>query len=156
MSENQLDYTKIRHIAEQELKREKRLAQIIMFIVSLVIAIVFTLVVWAVGWANLGPQLSADTKSPLWALLILPTVGFFITMLMHGVSTLLNFRAGEQSLRERATLRAIQHEIMGLADQENGESPEKPKREQVMHLTDDGELIPEDTDSHHIQNAGRN
>jgi hypothetical protein len=60
------------------------------------------------------------------------------------------------AMRERSIQREIEREIRRRALAENVKLVDKPKRKRLMRLSDDGELIPDDTESLHTQNAVRN
>jgi hypothetical protein len=60
-----------------------------------------------------------------------------------------------EARRERAIQREIEREIRRRALAESAESTDKPKRKRLMRLADDGELVPDDTESFHAHRAGR-
>jgi hypothetical protein len=153
VSENQLDYAQIRRTAEQEVKRQKRLSRLALFVTNLVISIIMALIICGLGTGFLSGTGPDATRG----LLIVSLTGLFMSVLMHGLSLAIETRAGEQSMREHAVLQALQQQVLGTgADADDPGASEKPKRDQVMQLTDDGELIPEDTESLHAQSASRN
>jgi hypothetical protein len=67
--------------------------------------------------------------------LLLSSVGWLAGMLIHGVIYLTN------EARERAIERAIQEERAWMASA--GVSGDKPKRDRLTRLTEDGELVDE-------------
>jgi hypothetical protein len=89
-------------------------------------------------------DLIAQKNSPTTLAFILPIISWFVGIIMHGVSLALDTRLGERSLRERVIMREMHDAVMQMADTEG---VEKPKRDQVMRLSDDGELVLDDRET---------
>ncbi len=131
MSDDPLDYERIRERVE---KRVKKRAE---FILHLAIYVSVNLVLW-IG------ALLLDPGGPLMLLPLLSTLAWGIGLVAHGVNTYLETGALD-AMREREMRREIEwaRRHQGLASIEEGEY-EKPKHDRAVHLSADGELIPED------------
>lgn len=134
MADNQLDYPRIREYVEQHLKSTKNQTRLSLFLINLIFFVVFNGIAW-VAMLTRGP-----IPDSLLAGLIFLSVGWLTGLIMHGTSYFLETRAGEQQMRERLTLRAIQKELTRLGMSEL-DLLEKPKRDQALRLSDDGELV---------------
>ncbi|MCC7447210.1 MAG: hypothetical protein IT324_07325 [Anaerolineae bacterium] len=139
MADRQVDYAAIRHRADERMKRQKRVGQIVLFIVNVLLFVIFTAI--ALGAVLSNPALRdwvAQKNSPAAQAFILPTVGWLVGIMLQGMALVLDTRMGERSLREKIIMREMHDAVMQMAD---AESAEKPKRDQVMRLSDDGELV---------------
>ncbi len=136
MSNNELDYDEIRARAEKRVKKRAEFLQhlAIYLIVNGFLWLMFLVIAITTGtWpALIAPFLS--------------TVGWGIGLAIHALTVYVDTNAVEK-IRQQEIDREIQREMerRGLAGQ--SDSYEKPKRDQVMRLSDDGELIPDDTDA---------
>ncbi len=143
MDNNQIDYSDVRRSVEQGLKREKMMMRLITFVVNLIMFIVFSIIVVAVAAAN--PELGKailEKNNPLGVLVALPMTGWLVSLIFHAVSLILETKVGERQMRDRVMVRELGKRMLGLTD--DGEFYEKPKREQAMRLSDDGELVPDE------------
>jgi hypothetical protein len=133
MSENQLDYQRIRRRAE---KRVKKRAE---FVQHLAIYVVANVLLWIMFLV-----MSAITHNPEPLIApMLSTLGWGIGVAIHGIVTFAESPTAD-AIRERAIEREIRREVErmdGIA------VSEKPKREQAMRLSDDGELVVDDAES---------
>jgi 2TM domain len=132
MSDEQL-YSEIRARAEKRAKKRGEFYQ------HLAIYIIVNLFLWLI-FLVLGAFLSSPIP------LIIPflsTLGWGLAVAIHATVTYIETGAME-AMREREIEREMQREMhrRGIADE--SELYEKPKRDQVVRLSDDGELVYEE------------
>lgn len=139
----QLDYRSIRKRAEELLVRDKRMMRLIFLIINLVIYIAFMIIGWSLFLNNggqaptTGVHVGFNEEDPFTAAMVLLSTVGGIGVLFQFISLIIETKAGERQMRERAMGRALNEEMMRLAD-ETGEPQEKAKH--MMQLSDDGEL----------------
>jgi len=145
MADGQVNYAAIRRRADERMKRQKRVGQIVLFVVNVVMFVIFTAI--ALGAVLSNPTLRdwvTQKNSPAALAFILPIIGWLVGIMLHGIALALDTRMGERSLREKIIMREMHDAVMQMAD---AESAEKTKRDQVMRLSDDGELVPDDRET---------
>ncbi len=135
MSNDGLNYEQIRARAE---KRVKKRAE---FLQHLAIYLIVNGFLWLMF-------LVIAITTQAWPALIAPflsTFGWGIGLAIHALTVYVDTTTVE-NMRQQEIDREIQREMerRGMAD--FSELREKPKRDQVMRLSDDGELIPDDTE----------
>jgi hypothetical protein len=132
MADNPLNYEEIRKRAESRANKRKELTM------HVAVYIIVNLMLWLV-FGTLFVFFSA-----LWFLLIplLSTLGWGIAVAIHAAVNYIE-TSGMDAMREREIEREIRRE-MRLRGLDDTEVLEKPKREQTVRLSDDGELIYED------------
>ncbi len=132
MADNPLNYEEIRKRAESRANKRKELTM------HVAVYIIVNLMLWLV-FGTLFVFFSA-----LWFLLIplLSTLGWGIAVAIHAAVNYIE-TSGMDAMREREIEREIRRE-MRLRGLDASEVLEKPKREQTVRLSDDGELIYED------------
>ncbi len=141
---NQLDSKRMRQEVERELQRTRRRARIGLFMGHVFMSIIFTIILWAVALNNPTMQAAFQVHdSPLPIFVILPTILAFASCMFHGFSTFIDTIPMKRALRDQAVLRVLGREVMrqGLDLEDEQEPSEKPKRDQVVRLSDDGELV---------------
>ncbi len=158
MSDNELDYTRIRQNVEQSLKKQKRNTRIGFFIANLIMFVIFMAISWGVALTNpeFGQMAVSKSDSPLMLMLILPTLGWAMGLFFNLMAILMDLGVMDKSMRERLVMREIGEELLrkGMTDLD----AEKPKRRLAeteigdVALSDDGELIPVEK----TQKQGRN
>ncbi|MEP7287135.1 MAG: 2TM domain-containing protein [Chloroflexota bacterium] len=125
----QTDYDNLRRRAEKRVHDRQE------FFMHLSIYVAVNLGLWLL-WALLGGFPSGFP----WPLLV--TLGWGIGLAAHGIDVY--FKSGSMAVRrEMAIEREMQRE-MQMRGLDASDVLEKPKREQVMRLSDDGELVPAD------------
>ncbi len=135
MSNDGLNYDEIRARAEKRVKKRAEFLQhlAIYAIVNGFLWLMFLVIAVTTGaWpALIAPFLS--------------TVGWGIGLAIHALTVYVDTNAVEK-IRQQEIDREIQREMERRGMPGLPERHEKPKRDQVMRLSDDGELIPDDTD----------
>jgi hypothetical protein len=144
MSDNSLDRAELRRLVEAEIVREKRRARAGMLIASLLMYLVF--MVLCVGFILTRSDSWTSGQTTVVALLI---TGWTTSILFQLITTLIDYKPFYRTLRQRAIGKAVEHEIMG----ESGTSKAKRKREAIVSLSDDGELVFEDAAQEKKQNG---
>ncbi len=144
MANDRLDYDQIRARAE---KRVKKRAE---FLQHLAIYLIVNGFLWLMF-------LVIAVTTGAWPALIAPflsTVGWGIGLAIHALTVYVDTTAVE-NMRQREIDREIQREMQRRGMTEMPETYEKPKRDQVMRLSDDGELVPDDTEQEQRPRARR-
>ena len=120
--------------SEEEIRRrvEKRIKQRNEFYSHLAVYVVCNLMMWMIWALTRDP---GETIGFPWPLIVM--FGWGIGLGSHALTVYFN-SASRVEARERAIQREIERERERLA---NDEYYEKPKRDQRLRLTDDGELI---------------
>ena len=136
---NNLDYNVLQQKVEAELAKQKRIVQVLLFMMSIAFYIAFM----AFGWGlflNNGEQPPtanlpgvARAANPLGDAMLLLSIAGFIPILVQFVILFLGTRLGERQMRERVTGRLVTAQMRQL------ELP-KEKAKRMMQLGDDGEL----------------
>jgi hypothetical protein len=128
-----LNYEEIRQRAEKRANKRKEL------LLHVAVYIIVNLALWLVF------GIIASVSSSGQALLLIPllsTLGWGIGVAIHAAVNYIE-TTGLDAMREREIEREIQRE-MRLRGLDAADVLEKPKREQAVRLSDDGELIYED------------
>ncbi len=144
MSNPQLDYEEIRRRAEVRVKKRAE------FIKHLAIYIIVNLFIWAFfGAIGLLTNSFPYTLIPA----VLSTLGWGLGVAIHGVTTYLDTSRLE-TMREREIEREMQRELAmrGMSEQD---VYEKPKRDRVARLSDDGELVYDDEPPVEVRKSSR-
>ena len=133
MSNDVLNYEEIRARAEKRVKKRAEFLQhlAVYLIVNGFLWLMFLVIAITTG---------------AWPALIAPfltTVGWGIGLAIHALTVYVDTTAVE-NIRQQEIDREIQREMAQRGMSEFPERPEKPKRDRVMRLSDDGELIPDD------------
>jgi hypothetical protein len=128
----EIDYRAVRQRVEAGVKKQKMMARVICFVVSLVMFILFLVIAWSMYVGNTG--VAGNTDATTGAMIML-SAGWGSSVLFQFVLLLFDTKIGEQSIRERVTGRELGRELLNLGEEEPDE-----KRKQMMRLTDDGEL----------------
>lgn len=134
MSEPQLDYRKIRRLADERLTSEKFRTRISFFAASLFAFILFEVISWALFLSRDG---SSSGNGAVVGALVLLTISGMLGLLGQGMSIMLDTKAGERQLREKVYGSVMNEELMRLGEEDDSLS-EKAKH--MTRLTDDGEL----------------
>lgn len=143
MAGNDLDYRAIRSRAEERLKRDKRLMRWIFFVVYLVMYIAFLIIAWGLYLSNGGspPQPNIpgvpNDNNPIAAAMTLLSVIGGVGVLFQFIAAMVDTKAGESQMRERAYGRELADELARLGTEGEG-THEKAKG--MMRLSEDGEL----------------
>ncbi len=143
MAHNDIDYRQIRRRAEERLQRDKLLMRRIFFVVYLFMFILFMIISWGMYLSAGGalPQANipgvANTNDPIAGAMVMLSMLGFMGVLFQFISLIVDTKAGERQMRERAYGRALGEEMMRLGEDEDS-LEEKPKH--MTRLTDDGEL----------------
>ncbi len=136
MSNDGLDYEQIRARAEKRVKKRAEFLQhlAVYLIVNGFLWLMFLVIAITTGaWpALIAPFLS--------------TFGWGIGLAIHALTVYVDTTAVE-NMRQQEIDREIQREMQRRGMSEFPERQEKPKRDQVMRLSDDGELIPDDAEA---------
>jgi hypothetical protein len=146
MYDNQIDYERIRARVEQRIKRRAK------FYKDLVAYISVNFVLWMVwGWPILRGEASWQGGGTPWPLFV--TFFWGIALVSDAIKAFFDF--DRDSAFDREMQREIKRErrrVYGSDDvlfekpKRSDENGEKPKRDQTVRLSDDGELIYEDED----------
>ncbi len=147
MSE-ELDYQRINERVEESVKRDKRLAKYLPFVINAVLFVIVLVIGWQIYLGNGGslpgldeiinlPEILRSRGNPTTAALLILCGGWALALLFQGVVLIIDTPFGERAMRDKAMEREIRKEMtrMRLAEQK---APEK--RKGMMRLTDDGEL----------------
>jgi hypothetical protein len=138
MSENPLDASRIRRYVDQNIKKARRTQTLILLGVNFGMYVLFNLMAWIIALT------SNPTNDQMIGSLIMLSIGWTVSLFMHGVAAWTDSDTGQRQLRQQLALKAVQQAIgqSALEAAEASEVPEKRKHEQVVELSDDGELIP--------------
>jgi hypothetical protein len=143
MTNDQLDYAEIRRRAEQRVTKRKE------FMMHLAIYILVNIGLW-VAFLFIGGLIQQT-----WPLLIplLSTIGWGLGVAIHGVVNYFE-TTGMDSMRDREYHRELEREMRrrGIDDPA---LLEKPKRDQAVRLSDDGELVYEDEEEPNRRSSRR-
>jgi hypothetical protein len=150
MYDEQIDYERIRARVEQRIKRRAK------FYKDVVSYLTVNFILWMVwGWPILRGETSLQSGGTPWPMFV--TLFWGIALVSDAIKVFFDF--DKDSAFDREMQREIQRERRRVyGDDEylskpkrSDEFDEKPKREQTVRLSDDGELIYEEDD----QGAGR-
>jgi hypothetical protein len=86
---------------------------------------------------------------------LLSTLGWGIGVAIHGIVTFVDTATTMDAMREREVQREIKRELRRRGIDDPSALYDKPKRDQAMRLSDDGELVPDDAQSEDAQNLGK-
>lgn len=144
------DYGAIREYVEKHLPRYKVTTKLTLFAVNLILFVVFTVITLAAAssagvLATIGQDLAnlQKTTDPIAVAVMLPLVGWFTALILHGVTLLMDTKMAERQMRAQLAMRAMGHKLSEATSQ----PAEKPKRDQAMRLSEDGELVPVDEEA---------
>ncbi len=139
MPDDDLDYRQMRARVE---KRVKKRAE---FVLHLSIYVTANLMIWGLFLLLVS---RSDGKEALLLAPTLLTLAWGLGLVVHGVDTYLQTGALD-GMRERELRREIALERLrrGITDDDESAITGKPKREPVMRLSDDGEMVPVEDDS---------
>jgi hypothetical protein len=157
---NNLDLDDLRKRVDKTMEEEKRRARLGFFIPSLIFYVVFMLICW--GFALTSPLINptfgaaiAEPKSPLLILLLLPTIGWGLSIAFHAASMALDWSKGNTQLRERAIGKAVNESIGNLLMNEISEKVKNQPVETPITISDEGEIIPATKTESKSNSSGR-
>lgn len=146
MLDNQLNNDQVQERIENYIRRRKKVTRWVMLALNIFMFFLFMALSWGITLAT--PSLSSmltETKSPLAALLILPTIGWGLGIFFHLLTALADSGAMDRSYRRRAMIGLMGEQIFANLMAQAGMGQEKTKREsRPLHLGDDGELVSDD------------
>ncbi len=144
MSNNSLNYDQIRARAE---KRVKKRAEFFQHLAVYLVVNVFL-------WIMFG-GLAFVTHTPLAMIpAFLSTMGWGIAITLHAITVFIDTKVAED-MREREIDREMRREMQRLGIEDPEELYEKPKRDQNVRLSDDGELVYEDEEPRKQSRRGK-
>jgi 2TM domain len=130
MRDDDLNYAKMRERVERRVRKRAE------FLLHLAIYIPVNVLMWVICLFVLGPT--------QWLLIpMIISFGWTIGLIGHGADTYLQ-TGGLDKMREREMRHEIALERLRLGLDDDEAISAKRKREPVMRLTDDGELLPTD------------
>ncbi len=136
---NNLDYDVLQQKVETELAKQKRILQVLLFVMSIAFYLAFMAFGWGLFLSNGGqpPAMNlpgvARAANPLGDAMMMLSIAGFIPILVQFVILFLGTRLGERQMRERVTGRLVTAQMRQL-------EPQKEKAKRMMQLGDDGEL----------------
>lgn len=131
---DQIDYTELRHRVEARLKRDKSVARVVFTSVNAMMFFLFMLIGW---WILLSR--STVSENAIGAMVML-SAGWGTGLFMQVMSTLIDSGRMDQTMRAQAAAREMGRMIAEMGMEGIQDSP-KRKREMMVSLSDDGELI---------------
>jgi hypothetical protein len=147
MYDEQIDYERIRARVEQRVKRRAK------FYKDVVSFLTVNFILWMVwGWPILRGETSLQAGGTPWPLFV--TLFWGIALVSDAIKAFFDF--DKDTAFDREMQREISRErrrIYGTDEdlsekpKRSGDNGDKPKREQTVRLSDDGELIYDDKDS---------
>jgi len=140
-----LNYDEIRARAEKRVKQRAEFYQ------HLAIYLVTNVLLWIMF--ALISILSGGGGGPL-IVPLLSTLGWGIGLAIHGIVVFVDTTAMD-ARREREIQREIQRELRRRGIDDPAALYDKPKRDQALRLSDDGELIPDDAQSKRVRSRGK-
>lgn len=130
MTEKQPDYEKIRQRAEKRVRSRSDFFQ------HMAVYVIVNLGLWSVY------ILTKELIPFPWPVFI--TLAWGVGLSLHGVDVYFNSSLME-ARREAAIMREMEREL-ALYRQSSEEPYSKPKRDRVLRLTEEGEMVPDDDD----------
>jgi hypothetical protein len=121
------DYEAVRRYVEANLEQTRRSQRRALWRIHLLLYLIVNLI----GWIILGS--SHNLPSGVLVFSILTTIGWMVGLFLHAHALYLESTAGVRSVQARLAMQAMQTQAMR-------ETP-KLKREQILRLSDDGELV---------------
>jgi hypothetical protein len=136
------DYDLIREYVEKNFEKEKRKRRIGLWAATLFIFVVMSVVAWGVAVSNGG--LDGRLLVPL----LILTIAGGLSVFLNGLAAYLEGEAGDRQIRRDLVMKAKWQQTFGLLDRNTediieGRPVEKAKRDSMMSLSDDGELVPD-------------
>jgi hypothetical protein len=122
------DYEAVRRYVEANLEQTRRSLRRTLWRIHLLLYLIVNLI----GWIIISSS-GASRDLGVLIISILTTISWAVGLFLHARALYLESPAGERYLRTRLAMRALQDPAMR-------ETP-KPRREQIMRLSDDGELV---------------
>lgn len=132
----------IREYIDRNLPGAKWRQRIALAGVNGLLFVIFNVVAWGLIISE-----RATVSGEMFAAALMLSIGWGAGLLMHVLSTILEGQAGETQLRKQLALQArIERAVYGTTvdDLAAPAEKDKPKRDRVMALSDDGEMIPAD------------
>ena len=143
MSSNDVNFDEMRQRAE------KRVRKRVEFNMHLAIYVLVNLVLWVA----FGVIAAFAQQAGLLLVPVLSTLGWGLGVAIHGIVTYMDTRGMdmlvEREMRREMALRGIRDAV-----EDSPEAYEKPKRDRVARLSDDGEMLYDD-ESERRQGKGR-
>lgn len=151
MQYDEPDYGDLQAEIEREVVHQRRLAGRIFFGTNLLLLILFMIISMSMVFGS-GIQ---PTDTHLAALIMLG-VGWAVATFMQGMALMIDSNSGEKQIRDRV----MRDKMNTLMQQEMlrravAERSAKPKREERLALSEDGELVPLDEWEAEQQRRGR-
>jgi hypothetical protein len=136
MRDDRIDYRALSQQVDEDVQKQKRMMRVVFFGISTFMLGLFTVLGFGMS-GELLASMNPDTADQIRGAITMMMMGGFMGVLFQGIMLGVDSKAGEASMREQATARALSRELMRLSAEDAAEA-EKPKRQ--VRLTDDGEL----------------
>jgi Tfp pilus assembly protein PilN len=146
-----IDYQALNERVEQQLQKRKRFVRYIMFAMSIFMVVLFSIIAWGIYSGSEVALAAADlpTENPTDAAMVMLTLGGIMAVMMNGIGLMVDSGIGDKQMRSQVLSEELGQAVKNLAMSQS----EKPKRsaetnlsdaqnEQVMEISDDGELVP--------------
>ncbi len=141
---DRIDYRAVRRRVEEGVKRQKQLAGLILFGISLLMFVLFVILafgLYASGNSAAGALVvdagRVTTDNPVLSAMIMLGTGWFVTLIFQAITLFMNTKAGEEQIRDKVIGRELGRELLrlGVGDEEPLE-----KRKRMLRMADDGEV----------------
>jgi hypothetical protein len=140
-----VNYDDIRARAEKRVKQRAEFYQhLAIYLVANVLLWVMFILISVLANAGGGPLIVP----------LMSTLGWGIGIAIHGIVVYVDTTAMD-ARREREIQREIERELRRRGIDDPAELYDKPKRDQTLRLSDDGELIPDDAQSKQVRKLGK-
>jgi len=150
MSQFDIDPDDLGERIEEAVKRQKKVAQIVFFAISMGLFILFSFMSWgALNSAGVG-SIDAEQAGAVTGAMVMMSVGWGMSLLYQFITLAMNFPAAERQARTRMASRLFGE---AMADQVIRGRRSKTKRreddsfenlsDEPVTIGDDGEIIPE-------------
>ncbi|MDX1995363.1 MAG: hypothetical protein SF029_23465 [bacterium] len=146
-----IDYQALNERVELQLQKRKRLVRYLMFAMSIFMVVLFSIIAWGIYSGSEVAMAMSDlpTENPTDAAMVLLMLGGIMAVMMNGIGLMVDSGIGDKQMRSQVLSEELGQAVKNLAMAQS----EKPKRsaeanlddaqnDQVMEISDDGELIP--------------
>jgi hypothetical protein len=135
MRDDRIDYRALSQQVDEDVQKQKRMMRVVFFGISTFMLGFFTVLAFGMS-GELLASINPETADQIRGAMIMLTMGGLMGVLFQGIMLGIDTKAGDASMHEQATARALSRELMRLSTEDM--AAEKPKRQ--VRLTDDGEL----------------
>jgi hypothetical protein len=147
-NQTSIDRDRVRQYVQDNLRKRQQIVKWVMFGANVLMFLIFNVLAWVVLFTGTRTQygtvietidsVSYVASSAVIGMVVMLGIGWATGLFFHFLTNVVDTKAFSRPLMQRLTTEAINQQVFG--DMLSEPEKQKRKRDQIAHLTDDGEI----------------